>query len=171
MEHREVLYEIGLLNTGKSFIRLACGTQGSPLWDWLVKHREVLYEIGWWNTGKSFKRLAGGTQGSPSWDCPLKLLFFWQILVPPPIPPQPTNQTNNNNPQLSAIRILWWLILCERSEEGSSVLWVRDSGLTFTWWGCYSLCLWYEPAKLARFFILFLCPFLSSWPFQLYFIP
>ena len=65
VEHSEVLFEIGLWNTGKSFMKLACGTQGSPFRDWLVEHREVLYEIGLWNIGKSFLRLAFETQGSP----------------------------------------------------------------------------------------------------------
>ena len=50
----------------------------------------------------------------------------------------------------------------------------RPRGLTFMWWGCYSLCPWHKPAELARsffFFFLSLCLFLSLRPFQLYFIP
>ena len=46
-------------------------------------------------------------------------------------------------------------------------------GLPFTWWGRYGLCLGNEPTELAHsfFFILFLCLFLSLWPFRMYFIP
>ena len=45
--------------------------------------------------------------------------------------------------------------------------------LTFTRWGCCVLRLWHTPTELAHsfFFFLFLCLFLSLWPFQLYFIP
>ena len=47
---------------------------------------------------------------------------------------------------------------------------------TFTCWGCCGLCPWwhpwYKPTELCPLlFILFLCLFLSLWPFQLYFIP
>ena len=46
--------------------------------------------------------------------------------------------------------------------------WRRPRGLTFTWWGCCCLCFWHKPTKLAPLlFILFLCLFLSLWPFQL----
>ena len=44
-------------------------------------------------------------------------------------------------------------------------------GLTFTWWGCYGLCLTKPTRACPLLFILFLCLFLSLWPFQLYFIP
>ena len=49
----------------------------------------------------------------------------------------------------------------------------RPHGLTFTWCGCCSLCLWHKPAELAHSFLFcsFLCLFLSLWPFQLYLIP
>ena len=36
----------------------------------------------------------------------------------------------------------------------------RPRGITFSWWGCYGLCLRHKLTKLA-----------SLWPFQLYFIP
>ena len=45
--------------------------------------------------------------------------------------------------------------------------------LIFTWWGYCGLRLWHEPTKLVHFFLFsacVLCPFLSLWPFQLYFI-
>ena len=42
-------------------------------------------------------------------------------------------------------------------------------GLTFTWWGCCGFCFWHKPTELAH--SLFLCLFLSLWPFRLYFIP
>ena len=44
-------------------------------------------------------------------------------------------------------------------------------GLTFTWWGCYSLCLTQTNPACPLLFILFLCLFLSLWLFQLYFFP
>ena len=44
-------------------------------------------------------------------------------------------------------------------------------GLTFTWWGCYGLCLTQTNRACPLLFILFLCLFLSFCPFQLYFIP
>ena len=46
-------------------------------------------------------------------------------------------------------------------------------GLTFTWWGCYGLCLWHKPTKLAHSFLFCSCIYfcLSLRPFQLYFIP
>ena len=34
-------------------------------------------------------------------------------------------------------------------------------GLTFTWWGCYDLCLCHKATQLAHSFILFLYVFLS----------
>ena len=44
--------------------------------------------------------------------------------------------------------------------------------LIFTWWRCCSLCLWHKTNRACPLiFILFLCQFLSLWPFQLYFIP
>ena len=43
--------------------------------------------------------------------------------------------------------------------------------LTFTWWGCYGLCLTLTNRACPLLSILFLCLFLSMWPFQLYFIP
>ena len=30
-------------------------------------------------------------------------------------------------------------------------------GLTFTWWGCCGLCLWYKPTKLAHSFLFCSC--------------
>ena len=44
--------------------------------------------------------------------------------------------------------------------------------VTFTCWGCCSLCLWHKSTEFAHSFkkkkkILFLCLFLSLWPFQL----
>ena len=42
---------------------------------------------------------------------------------------------------------------------------------TFTWWGCYGLCLRHKPTEHAHSFILFLCLFLSLWPFRLHSIP
>ena len=36
-------------------------------------------------------------------------------------------------------------------------------GVTFTWWACYGVCPRHKPTEL------FLCLFLSLWPFQLYF--
>ena len=42
--------------------------------------------------------------------------------------------------------------------------------LTFLWRGCYGLCLRPE-TELAHSFYIFLCLFLSLWPFQLYFTP
>ena len=45
-------------------------------------------------------------------------------------------------------------------------------GLNFSLWGCYGLCLRNKPTELDySFFLLCFCVcFLSSWPFQLYFI-
>ena len=45
-----------------------------------------------------------------------------------------------------------------------SVSYTRPRGLTFTWWGCWSLCFWHKPTELAHIlFILFVCLFLSLW--------
>ena len=48
---------------------------------------------------------------------------------------------------------------------------VHPHGLTFTWWGCYSLWQRQNQPSLPALFILFLCVFLSLWPFHLYLIP
>ena len=50
---------------------------------------------------------------------------------------------------------------------------VGPRGLTFMWWGCSGFCFGPKATVTAHsfFFILFLCLFLSLWPFQLYFIP
>ena len=34
---------------------------------------------------------------------------------------------------------------------------VSPYGLTFTWWGCYGLCLRHNPTELAHSFFLFFC--------------
>ena len=54
-----------------------------------------------------------------------------------------------------------------------NALFCGPDGLTFTWWGRCSLCFWHKPTELAHsfFFLLFLCLFLSLWPFQMCFIP
>ena len=50
---------------------------------------------------------------------------------------------------------------------------VCPSRLIFTWWGCYGLRKGHKPTEHAHsfFLILFLCLFLSLWPFQLYSTP
>ena len=47
---------------------------------------------------------------------------------------------------------------------------VCSRGLTFTWWGCCCLFLTQTNRACPLLFILFLCLFLSLWPFQLYYI-
>ena len=43
----------------------------------------------------------------------------------------------------------------------------RPRGLTFTWWGCCGLSLWLKQNRACPLlFILFLCLFLSLWPFN-----
>ena len=32
-------------------------------------------------------------------------------------------------------------------------------GLTFTWWGCYGLCLWHKPTELANSFLFCSCTY------------
>ena len=55
-----------------------------------------------------------------------------------------------------------------------TVVWFRSAtsprGLTFKLWGFYGLCLDINQLTLPTCFILFLCLFLSLWPFQLYFL-
>ena len=34
---------------------------------------------------------------------------------------------------------------------------LRPRGLTFTWWGCYGLCLWHKPTELAHSFLFYSC--------------
>ena len=48
---------------------------------------------------------------------------------------------------------------------------ISPRGLTFTWWGCCSLCFWHKPAELAHSSLFCSCVCLSLSPFPLYFIP
>ena len=52
----------------------------------------------------------------------------------------PTLENKTEN----ALRIVSLWLLCPR-------------GLTFTWWGCYGLCLWHKPAELAHSFLFCSC--------------
>ena len=64
----------------------------------------------------------------------------------------------------------WSFQLYNSSWKSPSALSPRE--LTFTWWGCCTFYFWHKPTTFAHsVFILFLCLFLSLWPFQLYFIP
>ena len=51
------------------------------------------------------------------------------------------------------------------------LLCTRPHGLTFSWWGCYGLCLRHKPTELADIFYSVLVSVSVLWPFQLYFIP
>ena len=42
-------------------------------------------------------------------------------------------------------------------EEGNVPPVCGPCGLTFTWWGCFSLCLWHKPAQLAHSFSFCSC--------------
>ena len=43
-------------------------------------------------------------------------------------------------------------------------------GLTFTWWGCYDLCLWNKPTELAHYFLFCSCVcFCLYGPFNYFF--
>ena len=74
----------------------------------------------------------------------------------------------------------YWCTPCicqHRDPAVTSTLCIKSSllraaslhGLTFMWWGCCGVCFWHKPTEIAHsfFFILFLCLFLSLWPFQL----
>ena len=47
----------------------------------------------------------------------------------------------------------------------------RPNGLTFTWWDVAVCVFDIDQRSLPTTFILFLCLFLTLWPFRLYFIP
>ena len=53
----------------------------------------------------------------------------------------------------------------------NTAVFLRPRELTFTWWGCCSLCFWYKPTELAHSFYSVLVSFSLLWPFHLYFIP
>ena len=102
-----------------------------------------------------------------------------------PPPPQCWSLASNLSPALNcyAVKNSCWNRVKVSSAEFLGSDWIRldqigsdcPRGLTFTWWGCYGLRLGHKPAELARSFfsffffsLLFLCLFLSLWPFQLY---
>ena len=64
-----------------------------------------------------------------------------------------------------------WVRTTKRTQSRYLCLKTGPRGLTLLWWGCYGLCQRHKQTELPFLFILFLCVFLSLWPFLPYFIP
>ena len=67
------------------------------------------------------------------------------------------------------VRVFRVVFCCAFSLSDWCSLSAHPCRLTFTWWGCYGLCLWHKPTKLAQSFLfLFLFLFCSCVCFCLY---